>query len=92
MAITITQEKKRQRYLVLALVVIIFAIIFIVWRGFLQKERGDLLLPPPVVYTIPEVKIDWQLLEEIQKISPGPFKEISAFQNDFGRTNPFTPY
>lgn len=93
MAITITRERKRQRYLVLALVAMIFVILAVLWFGFFGKQ-GAAVLPVPanVVYAVPEVSIDWQLLEEVGSVTSQPFKGISAFGEDFGRSNPFVPY
>ena len=93
MVITITQEKKRQRYLLLALALIIFAILLVVWLGFFRKEESVLALSvPAAAYLAPEAEIDWQTLDELQRENLRPFKEIGAFKQEFGRENPFTPY
>lgn len=93
MAITIAQDKKKQRYLLLAIALIVIFTLAIVWFGFLRKQK--VVSPPPttaVVYAIPKVEIDWQILESIRSEKLLPFGEISAFQGNFGRKNPFTPY
>lgn len=93
MAITITQERKKQRYLILALAMMIFTILLVVWWGFFRGEKAVFIpVGPPVIYALPEIKIDWQSLENIRSEIPKPFEEISAFGGKFGRKNPFTPY
>ena len=93
MAITITKERKRQRYLVLALVAMIFITFALLWLRFFRKPQEPALLPPaPVVYALREIPIDWRLLEEIGGGISQPFKAISGFGEDFGRENPFVPY
>ena len=92
MAITIIQERKKQRYLTLIFALIIFAILAVVWLGFSRRQGVS---PPQVsgtVYILPEANIDWQMLEDIRRSSLQPLEEISAFEGQFGRENPFSPY
>jgi len=94
MAITITQTKKRQRYMLIILAAVVLATIALVWFGFLGKRQEPVSQPlsPEGIYAIPKVDIDWQMLEEIKEETSSPFKSISAFEDDFGRKNPFIPY
>ncbi len=93
MAITIIQERKKQRYLLLALAFIILAILLVVWLGFLRnKEPGSISMSPAVVYAAPDVNIDWQMLDGLRGEALQPFEEIGAFEGSFGRENPFEPY
>ena len=94
MAITISQNKEKQRYLLLALILIIFVSLLIIWFRFFQKKEEAVLpsLSPAVVYAIPQVKIDWQLLDDLRTRTFKPFEEISAFKGDLGRKNPFISY
>ena len=93
MAITIVQERKKQRYLILALAMIIFAILAVVWWGF-SRRQGSVSVPsvPEVVYALPKTEIDWQMLEDLRAESLQPFEGISAFEGQFGRENPFVSY
>lgn len=92
MAITIIQERKKQRYLILALAAIIFAILFVVWLGFSKKKGEASPVSVPAVYTIPEIYIDRQLLDALRAKNFGIFEEIVPFEKEFGRKNPFTPF
>lgn len=93
MAITITQERKKQRYLMLALALVICGIIFMVWWGFFRgEEEVAMPLNQPIIYAPPQVAINWQLLKDIRGQFIRPFEEISEFKGEFGRTNPFMPY
>ena len=70
------------------------ATIALVWFGVLGKRQEPSLQPlsPEGIYAIPEVDIDWQMLEEVRGQTSNPFKGIGAFEDDFGRKNPFVPY
>ncbi|MBI2626169.1 MAG: hypothetical protein HYW69_01075 [Candidatus Nealsonbacteria bacterium] len=93
MAITITQERKKQRYLILAAALIIFITIFVIWQGFSRREKaGSAPLAAPTAYVLPRIDIDFKFLENFNAKTLQPFKEISGFQGKFGRENPFTPY
>lgn len=93
MAITITQERRKQRYLFLVLALIISAILFVVWRGLSRsKATPSIEVVPSVIYTFLQVKIDWQLLENIRLETFQPIKEVPPFEGKFGRQNPFIPY
>ncbi|MBI2041571.1 MAG: hypothetical protein HYT20_00945 [Candidatus Nealsonbacteria bacterium] len=94
MAITITQDRKKQRYLLLALAAIIFAVLLVVWLGFFGKKGGtpQLSSSPVAVYAVPKIEIDWQALDNLRAESLKPFEEITPLKGDLGRKNPFTPY
>lgn len=93
MAITIIQEKKKQRYMLLALAAVIFGILFVVWFGFSAKKKQGVLQPDSqAVYAVPKIEIDKQILEEFGSKILSPFEEIKPFDREFGRKNPFIPY
>lgn len=92
MAITIVQERKKQRYLISVLALIIFAILAVIWFGFFREESVSLPSVPTVIYVLPEVEIDWQMLEDLRSQPAYSFQEISTFEGSFGRDNPFIPY
>lgn len=93
MAITIVQERKKQKYLIAALAVIVFVILLVVGKGFLSRKTA-VSQPPqaPVIYVLPKTEIDWQILDDIRAQSSQLFEEISALEGKFGRENPFIPY
>ncbi|MBI2450401.1 MAG: hypothetical protein HYV47_02610 [Candidatus Nealsonbacteria bacterium] len=92
MAIIFTEERKKQRYLILALTLIIFSILFVVWLGLSRGEEAETAVAIPITYPLPEVEINWQALENIRGKTPQPFAEIGEFKGRFGRDNPFIPY
>lgn len=93
MVITIIQEKKKQRYLLLALAAIIFGVLSVIWFGFSAKKKQAALRPvSPAVYAVPETEIDKQMLEELRLKAFGKFEEINPFEKEFGRKNPFIAY
>ena len=91
MAITFTQERKKQKYLILVLALITLAIVLVVWLGFFK--RGETPLPSLVpIVSQKKIEIGWEtlrnpLLKELQV-----FEEISPLEGEVGRENPFTPY
>lgn len=91
MAITFTQDKKKQRYLLIILGAIVLLILGIVWRGFSGREAMPQPSAVPTV-VLPTVKIDFDVLKlpalEVFQI----FADIPAFQGTVGRSNPFIPY
>jgi len=88
MAITFPQIKKRQIYLILLLVVVIFGIIFLVWNYFLAKPQLSVYVPVPP----PEIKINFEILKNPILEQFELFEIISPFEETIGRENPFTPY
>lgn len=78
--------------MVLGLALLIFATLGVIWFGFLRNKE---ISKPPlsgVIYAIPRVEIDWQILEGFRAKTARPIEGISAFEGEFGRKNPFTPY
>lgn len=90
MAITFLQAKKRQRHLILILALIIFIIILVIWWGFFREEKP--VSPIPSVLTPSGIEIDWDILKDIKLKELKLFEEITIFEDESGRGNPFTPY
>ena len=90
MAIVFTKERKKQRYLILVLVLLIFAILSAVWWGWIRKEEG---ISPGALpaYAPPKVEINWGVLKDPQLKELQVFEEISPFEGEAGRENPFVP-
>lgn len=91
MAITFTQEKKKQRYLLLVLGLVFLVTLFIIWWGFFaqQKPAPSSMLP---VYVSPEIDINWQVLDSPQLEELQLFEAILPPEEAIGRGNPFLPY
>lgn len=91
MAITFLQEKKKQRYLVLILALVICAILLIVWLGFL-REAEPTSLPVLPDLAPPQVEIDWATLQDPRLTELQAFEQILPLEEEIGRENPFLPY
>lgn len=91
MAIIFLQEKKRQRYLILVLALLIFAILLVVWQGFSKKPEA---VPSSSVGSLAPQKIiiNWSVLEDPKLAELQPFEQIQPFEGKIGRKNPFVPY
>ena len=91
MAVTFTQEKKTQKYLLAILILIVLAVITIVWFGFLKKDtiEGRQKFP---AFARQEAQIDFDLLDNSILDKLYPFEKIAPFEGEKGRENPFLPY
>jgi len=88
MVVTFIEPKKRQKYLVFILIVIIIVIVFLVWNYFLAKPK----LPPLAPLPPSEIKINFEILKSPILDELQLFEEISPFEEEIGRENPFIPY
>ena len=88
MAVTFIESRKRQKYLIFILVVVIFGIAFLIWNYFLAKPKLPFFKPLPP----PEIKINFEILKSPTLDELQLFEEILPFEEEIGRENPFTPY
>ena len=88
MVLTFIEPQKRQKYLIFILIVVIFGIVFLIWNYFLAKPQPPSFkhLPPP------EIKINFEILKSPILDELQLFEEISPFEEEIGRENPFIPY
>ena len=89
MAIQFEEQKKKQRYLLWILLVALLIIAVVIWYGFFIKSEQDSLI---VVVPPREIKIDFRILENPFLQESQLFEEISPFEKETGRNNPFLPY
>ncbi len=91
MPIDFIQERKKQKYLI-AIVLAVFVITgVILWFGYFRKPEPVLEEVPPLI-GVKEIKIDFSVLENpfLQQLQP--FEQVSPFEGEIGRENPFLPY
>jgi len=91
MAIIFLQKKKRQKYLILALIAIIILTLFILWHSYLAKPKIP-LVSKKISYRPPKIGINFEVLESPILKELQPYEEISSFEEKIGRENPFVPY
>lgn len=91
MAITFLQQRKKQKYLLPILAVLILVTGIVLWGG-LFTENGALLTPALPRRLIKEAEINFQVLENpvLEKLQP--FEKIPPFLEEVGRGNPFLPF
>lgn len=89
MAITFIQQKKKQKYLLIILAVLIAISLLVIWQMFLAKPE-----PAPVSKALekPEVKINFDAFKNPIFNKLTPFEPITPFDEEAGRDNPFSPY
>ncbi len=86
-----TKQKKKQRYLLLILGIVILAVFLVLKFDYFKKEK--VFSPqPPQNFSNEEIKIDFSIfknsfLKELQQ-----FEKPALFEGRKGRENPFLPY
>jgi len=90
MPVNFIQGKKKQKYLMVAFVIIFIVGGFILWFEYFNK--GVAPLSPILGPTMTEIKIDFKVLENPFLEESQPFEKIPEFTGEKGRTNPFIPY
>jgi len=86
------EQKKRQKYLIPIILVIIIATVIILWFGYFKKEPSPFSPKVPTGPVLREIEIDFSVLENPFLTKLQPFIEISPFEGKKGRINPFEPY
>lgn len=94
MAITFIEQKKKQKYLFIALIGLLLLIFFVFQKEFLAKPK---LIDPFIEEEIPEqekIKINFEALKSPWLQELEPFEQsVSVEQGEeVGRENPFLPY
>lgn len=88
MPINFIQERKKQKYLVIAFVIIFMIAGFVLWFGYFKKPSAV----PVVIPTVAELKINFEVLENPFLKESELFKKAPPFEGEKGRNNPFLPY
>ncbi|OGZ24419.1 MAG: hypothetical protein A2896_01270 [Candidatus Nealsonbacteria bacterium RIFCSPLOWO2_01_FULL_43_32] len=91
MAITFLQAKKRQRYLIVILGLLVFVSLIIVWQG-LARRGGETPAPLSITPEPKEIIINWSVLQDPHLEGLQIFETIAPFEGAVGRKNPFIPY
>lgn len=90
MAITFTEERTTQTYLLWVLVGVVFVTVIILWRGFFAKEPSLAITEEKMI--VPKtIDMRWDVLEEgfwSGRSQQAPQAPVSEKQ---GRDNPFLP-
>lgn len=89
MAIKFIKERKKQKYLILVLGIVVLVTTIVLWQGFFKKEKP---ISPSVGLQFRPVRIDFDLLESPVLKELQVFEEIPSFVETKGRENPFLPY
>lgn len=87
MAITFIQQKKRQKYFLAALSVVILITGFVLWQGFV----ADVGIEGPLIKPAQEIELRFDVLEsEALYRLENPGVELTS-PTDIGKGNPFIP-
>jgi len=93
MAIKFIQEKKKQVYLIAALVAVVLITIVVLWQGDNLRNFSS-IMPKSSIENLnlpqnEEITINFDILEREDLKELTPFEEISPFEGEAGRENPF---
>ncbi|MEA3344596.1 MAG: hypothetical protein U9Q16_02870 [Patescibacteria group bacterium] len=93
MAIQFVQQKKKQIYLIIILVGVVLATALVLWQGHRLQDLSNMILRSSSdnldLPQHPEITIDFDVLEREDVKELTPFEEISPFDGETGRENPF---
>lgn len=90
MVVTFREKERKQRYWLLAfIIIIIFAIFLAVYFYFLKNQEAPI---PSITYKPPKIKINFEAFKSPFLKELLPYEEIKPFEEKAGRENPFEPY
>lgn len=87
MAITFIQQKKRQKYFLAGLGVVILITGFVLWKGFV----ADVSIEGPSVKSPQEIKLRFDVLESEALRSIESLGDEFTVPTEIGKGNPFLP-
>ena len=90
MAVTFIEQRKKQKYLIIGFLAIIVVTLIVLWLGYFRKEKPPSPISVRTYYK--EIKIDFTVLESPLLKEFQPFGEITPFEAEKGRGNPFLLY
>ncbi len=88
MAITINQQKKRQKSLLFLMALVVLITAGVLWYGFgtdVRVPSDDVAAPPT-----PVIDVDFDTLDRVGDFTD--FELITPLDDEIGRDNPFVPY
>ena len=92
MATDFRQEKKKQQYLIGAIVLVVVITISVLWFGVLREKEPSMSVNIQPTDLVGEINIDLTILENSFFDQIKPFQKIPKFEGGIGRSNPFLPY
>lgn len=86
------EQKKKQKYLLGVVGIVILTIAGVMYFGLFKGEGGSGVIDMALVNPINEIEIDFSVLDNpfFEKIKP--FETIPDYEGEIGRENPFLPY
>jgi len=96
MAITFSEktpleERKRLRFLIPILVIVLSITIFVLWQGYFGGEE-PIIMETPTFPSFKKVEINYQIFDDPIFDKLQPFEGVPSFEETPGRENPFLPY
>ncbi len=91
MAVDFIQQRKRQKYLLPIVLVVIVIAFIVLWFVYFRKEKPA-YVPEVSGPVLKEIKINFDILENPLLKKLQPFIKIPSFEGETGRDNPFISY
>jgi len=89
MPISLLEQKKKQKFLLPILGVIILITLIVILRGFFKKPS---IVPSSSISIGQKINIDWDTLKSPILETLESFDVIPPLSGSYGRKNPFLPY
>ena len=84
------QTKKKEKFLIFVLTLLILVFLMVIWQEFFKKPKEAL---PPLVEVpqvrFKEIEIDLKILDDLFFQALLPYQEVSLPEKEIGRENPF---
>ena len=92
MVVEFRQQKKKQKYLLGFVGLIILTVAGVLYIGFFKGDDGEDVVELVPVSLIKEIEVDFDVLENPFFEKAKPFEKIPEYEGEIGRENPFLPY
>jgi len=88
MAVNFIEKKKKQQYLLFAVLGIVGVTIIVLWFGYFRKPVQD-MIPEEVVISKKTIVVDYSILENSILKALILFRETPLYEGELGKENPF---
>ena len=92
MVVEFRQQKKKQKTLLIVGVAVILITAGVLYFGFFREQKLSFVVEVGQEEFIQEVTIDTTVFDNPFFTKDKPFIDVSAFDGDVGRENPFIPF
>ncbi|OGZ27478.1 MAG: hypothetical protein A2365_03335 [Candidatus Nealsonbacteria bacterium RIFOXYB1_FULL_40_15] len=89
MPVNFIERKNRQKYLLIAVIIIFLATAVVLWFGYFNDVEISPVAYEPELYPEGSIIIDFSIFEKPFLKELKPFSEILPYEGSLGKQNPF---